>query len=189
MTVRDLARKRDAAATRAALLAAATTRFANEAYEGVSLRAIASDAGVDVSLVSRYFGGKEELFAAVLDGCSPPDDMFAGDRKNFGERMARMLIDDPMDDDKLNIFLVMLRSSSHAAACETIRVSGEERFYRPFAKWLGGKDAPERVRTAAAIMKGVTINRRISEDFGLKPDERTRFRIRLAKILQAAIDD
>lgn len=188
MTVRSPVRKRDAAATRASLLSSATTHFANEAYDGVSLRAIAADAGVDVSLISRYFGGKEELFAAVLNACSSPDDIFAGDPKDFGERMAHMLIDDPMDDDRLNIFLVMLRSASHATACEAIRVSSEERFYGPFARWLGGREAPERVQAAAAIMKGVTINRRISEDFGLTPEERRRFRIRLAKVLQAAID-
>ncbi|RYY95332.1 MAG: TetR/AcrR family transcriptional regulator, partial [Alphaproteobacteria bacterium] len=55
------ARKRNAITTRAALLAAATGRFMREGYDSVSLREIASDAGVDVSLVSRYFGGKDEL--------------------------------------------------------------------------------------------------------------------------------
>lgn len=188
MTVRNLVRKRDASATRAALLAAATARFANEAYDSVSLRSIASDAGVDVSLVSRYFGGKEELFAAVLNACAPPDEMFEGDSKNFGERIARMLIDEPIDDDKFNIFLVMLRSSSHATACEAIRASGEERFYGPFARWLGGDNAACRVRTAAALMKGVMIDRRISEDFGMSPKERARFRKRLARVLQVAVD-
>lgn len=189
MTVRELVRKRDASATRAALLAAATTRFANEAYDSVSLRGIASDAGVDVSLVSRYFGGKEELFTAVLNACTPPDEMFEGSPKDFGDRTARMLIDEPIDDDKFNIFLVMLRSSSHAIACEAIRVSGEERFYGPFAKWLGGKNAAERVRTAAALMKGVMIDRRISDDFGMSPQERERFRDRLARVLQMAVDE
>lgn len=188
MTVRELVRRRDANATRAALLAAATSRFANEAYDSVSLRSIASDAGVDVSLVSRYFGGKEELFAAVLDACAPPDDMFEGDPGDFGERIARMLIDEPLDDDKLNILLVMLRSSSHASACEAIRAAGEERFYGPFARWLGGENAACRVRTAAALMKGVMIDRRISEDFGMSTNERALFRDRLARVLQAAIE-
>jgi AcrR family transcriptional regulator len=181
-------RKRDAAATRASLLAAATAHFAREAYDSVSLRAIAADAGVDVSLVSRYFGGKEELFAAVLESCPPPDEMFTGDQSDFGVRMARMLIDDPLENDKFDIFLVMLRSASHPGAAEAIRKSGQERFYGPFADWLGGKNAPERVRVAAGIMKGVMIDRRISEDFGLTPKERDRFRARLAKVLQAAID-
>jgi AcrR family transcriptional regulator len=189
VAVRDLVRKRDASATRAALLASATARFANEAYDRVSLRSIASDAGVDVSLVSRYFGSKEDLFTAVLSACAPPDDMFEGDPRDFGERIARMLIDEPLDDDKFRIFLVMLQSYSHAIASEVIRVSGEERFYGPFARWLGGKNAVERVRTAAALVKGVMIDRRISDDFGMSTQERARFRKHLARVLQVAVDE
>lgn len=37
-------------------------------YSNVSLRQIAAAAGVDVALVSRYFGGKRGLFEATLDG-------------------------------------------------------------------------------------------------------------------------
>src|SRR3546814_12999364 len=59
-------RKRDAAATRAAILAAARERFLRESYDSVGLREIAGDAGVDVALISRYFGGKEGLFREVV---------------------------------------------------------------------------------------------------------------------------
>ena len=59
-------RKRNAAATRAAMLDAAVCRFARDGYDGASVRDIAADAGVDAALVSRYFGGKEELFNEVL---------------------------------------------------------------------------------------------------------------------------
>ena len=184
-----LVRKRDAGATRAALLAAATAHFAREAYDSVSLRAIASEAGVDVSLVARYFGSKEELFAAVLASCPPPDELFQGHPKDFGDRISRMLVDDPLDDDKFDVILVMLRSASHPAASEAIRQSGEERFYGPFAEWLGGRNANERVRMAASIIKGVVIDRRIAGDFDLSPKERERFRVRLARILQASVEE
>lgn len=189
MSIGDLVvRKRDAAATRASLLSAATAHFAREAYDSVSLRAVAADAGVDVSLVSRYFGGKEELFAAVLESCPPPDELFAGDPADFGERIARMLVDEPLENDKFEVILVMLRSASHPSAAEAIRKSGEERFYGPFARWLGGKTAVERVRVAAGIIKGVVIDRRIAGDFGLGAKERERYRARLARVLQAAVD-
>lgn len=181
-------RKRDAAATRAALLQAATARFGAEPYDSVSLRTISADAGVDVSLVSRYFGGKEELFKAVLDNCPPPEELFVGEPKDFGERISRMLVNDPLPQNKPDIFLIMLRSASHPAAAETIRKSGEERFFGPFERWLGGKDAAVRVRMAAAIIKGVVIDRHIADDLGMQPEEREVFRQRLAKLLQTAID-
>lgn len=189
MPVGVVLRRRDAAATRAGLLSAATSHFAREAYDSVSLRGIAAEAGVDVSLVARYFGSKEELFAAVLDGCPPPDELFEGETKDFGARVSRMLVNDAIDSDKLDIILVMLRSASHPSAAEAIRQAGEKNFYGPFARWLGGRNAAERVRLAASIIKGVVIDRRIADDFGLSPKERERFRSRLAKTLQAAIDE
>ena len=181
-------KKRDAAATRASLLQAATARFAAEAYDSVSLRTIAADAGVDVSLISRYFGGKEELFKAVLNNCPAPDELFRGEHHDFGERISHLLVHDPIAEDKPDIFLIMLRSASHPAAAQAIRESGEERFFGPFARWLGGENAVERVRMAAAIIKGVVIDRYIADDLGLSDDERERFRQRLARALQAAID-
>ena len=52
---------------RAALVAAATPLFAEKGYNGVSVRALAAASGVNLSMVSYYFGGKEGLYAAVLN--------------------------------------------------------------------------------------------------------------------------
>ncbi|MFM9369197.1 TetR family transcriptional regulator [Streptomyces sp. Da 82-17] len=57
------ARRSDA--TRAAILAAARERFAADGYERATIRAIARDAGIDPSMVMRYYGNKEGLFAAA----------------------------------------------------------------------------------------------------------------------------
>ena len=59
-------RRRDAAATREAILEAATRRFATQGYERAGVREIAADAGVTAALVNRYFGSKEKLFAAAV---------------------------------------------------------------------------------------------------------------------------
>jgi AcrR family transcriptional regulator len=52
------------APTRAAILAAARSRFAADGYEKATIRAIAADAGIDASMVIRYYGSKAELFEA-----------------------------------------------------------------------------------------------------------------------------
>jgi AcrR family transcriptional regulator len=49
------------------LLRAATDSFAENGFEGTSLRAIADDAGVSFQLIAYYFGTKEELWAATVD--------------------------------------------------------------------------------------------------------------------------
>src|SRR5919107_2606356 len=64
-------RQKNAAATRETLLLSARRRFLEESYDNVGLRDIARDASVDVALVGRYFGSKEELFREVLRGTCP----------------------------------------------------------------------------------------------------------------------
>ncbi|MEU6351142.1 TetR family transcriptional regulator [Streptomyces sp. NPDC047072] len=59
-------RNRRSDATRAAILTAARERFAADGYERATIRAIAKDAGIDPSMVMRYYGNKEGLFAAAV---------------------------------------------------------------------------------------------------------------------------
>lgn len=60
-------RPRNAAQTRADILAAARRRFAADGYDRTTLRAIAGDVGVDAALVIRYFGSKQDLFATATE--------------------------------------------------------------------------------------------------------------------------
>ncbi|WP_031476773.1 TetR/AcrR family transcriptional regulator [Streptomyces bicolor] len=53
-------------ATRKAILDAARERFATDGYDRATIRAIAKDAGIDPSMVMRYYGNKEGLFAAAV---------------------------------------------------------------------------------------------------------------------------
>jgi AcrR family transcriptional regulator len=57
---------RDATATRERLLRAAQKRFTVYGFDGTSTRDIADEAGVNVSLISRYFGSKAGLYAEVV---------------------------------------------------------------------------------------------------------------------------
>jgi len=59
-------RRRDAAATRQALLEAARSRFVRLGYDRTTLRDVAADAGVNLALIKRYFDSKEGLFKAAL---------------------------------------------------------------------------------------------------------------------------
>jgi AcrR family transcriptional regulator len=60
-------RRRDAAATRQGLLDAARNLFGSRGFEGTSLRDIGELAGVDASLIARYFGNKVDLYIAALE--------------------------------------------------------------------------------------------------------------------------
>ncbi|WP_406143725.1 TetR/AcrR family transcriptional regulator [Streptomyces sp. NBC_01012] len=65
-TDRPRGRKRDSDATRAALLDAARDLFGRHGYEAVTLRDIGERAGVDASLIARYFGGKVAVYRSAV---------------------------------------------------------------------------------------------------------------------------
>jgi len=63
---RRRARRRDAAATRDALLAAGTELFAERGYDGVPVARIAQKAGVNKAMINYHFGGKRKLYLAIV---------------------------------------------------------------------------------------------------------------------------
>ncbi|WP_163506982.1 TetR family transcriptional regulator [Fodinicola acaciae] len=78
--------------TRAAILAAARQRFSLDGYERATIRAIAADAGIDPSMVMRYYGSKEKLFylAAEFDLRLP--DLASSPPEQWGEILARHMV-------------------------------------------------------------------------------------------------
>jgi AcrR family transcriptional regulator len=65
------------------LLAAAQQLFAERGYDRVTTREIAEQAGVDATLIARYFGSKAGLYLAALRaelGDGPPPDLLEPDR-------------------------------------------------------------------------------------------------------------
>jgi AcrR family transcriptional regulator len=60
------ARRRDAAGTRDALLAAGTVLFAERGYDGVPVATIAQKAGVNKAMINYHFGGKRKLYLAIV---------------------------------------------------------------------------------------------------------------------------
>src|ERR1700743_452766 len=60
-------RPRNAAQTRADILASARRRFEVDGVDRTPLRAIAADVGVDAAMVTRYFGSKQDLFATATE--------------------------------------------------------------------------------------------------------------------------
>jgi AcrR family transcriptional regulator len=89
-------RRKGSPDTREAILVSARSTFAGKGYDGASIRAIATDAGVDPALVHHYFGTKEQLFLATVDAPVDPAEFvpaaLAGDTDQIGERVVRMFL-------------------------------------------------------------------------------------------------
>ena len=181
-------RPRNAAATRGAILEAASKRFTAESYDQVGMRDIARDVGVDPALISRYFGSKEDLFRAVIDDCGTGTDLMEGDRATFGARVAHDLVYGPRKEGKLAWLLIMMRSASSPKALEVIQAASREGFYQPFVEWVGGEHAAVRVRLAAGLMMGLSVSRDLAHSLELTPEECEILRERIAILLQGLID-
>jgi AcrR family transcriptional regulator len=152
-------RRRDAAATRSAILEAATRRFAYQGYQCAGVREIAADAGVDAAMVNRYFGSKEGLFAEVVERAFDLRYLIDGDRATLAERLARKVVygrEDIADDQRVPRIplLLLLRFATEPHAAELIRTSLDRNVLRPLAGCLDGPDAEVRAAMVIAQCTG-----------------------------------
>lgn len=185
-------KRRDASATRAAILAAAHGRFLRESYDSVGLRDIAGDAGVDVALISRYFGGKEGLFSEVLEPAEKPalHDGITVDM--LPDYLAQLVMenDGVKQDHRMEMFIVMLRSASSPKAGEIIRQRVHQDVLAPIVAMIGDDSAMWRANMLLALLMGVGVLRTIMYSDGLdclaqQPDEyRQRYRSLFEMILE-----
>jgi AcrR family transcriptional regulator len=183
------ARRRDADATRAAIVAAAKVHFARSGYEGAYLRDIAVDAGADAALINRYFGGKEGLFAAVLKESIHSETLFEGDRTLVGRDIAKLIATRSAhhSPERLQAFQFLLRAATSPTTAPMLNDAVQERFMGPIREWLGGEHADVRSRLISAFFIGLLVERLIRDE-PLQQSEREHFIERLAPILQALVD-
>jgi AcrR family transcriptional regulator len=180
-------RKRDAEATRAAILEAAKAHFARSGYDRAALRDIAADARSDVALVKRYFGGKEALFVEALKGSFHPDRMRAWDRRTFPREAAAMLADAAhVGEERTLSFQFLLRTATSPTTAPLLNIAVQERFLGPIRDWLGGEDAAARARVLAATYIGFLVERLIRNE-ALKGREREVFIDRVTAIFEALL--
>ena len=148
--------KRSGEATRRRILSAAVTRFARASYEEVKLRDIAADVGVDVALVHRSFGSKEQLFAAaVVEAC--PSALLSQERGRLSALFASFALESQQHDG-LHIFV---RSLTSPQARDLIRACCYRDFIGPLAAKLDGPAAQQRAALFVSCLIGFSILREV----------------------------
>ncbi|ARH95357.1 TetR family transcriptional regulator [Streptomyces sp. MOE7] len=83
------------------MLAAARDRFAAEGYERATIRAIAKEAGIDPSMVMRYYGNKAGLFAAASEIEVHAPDLTHVPHDELGARLVRHFLERWESDETL----------------------------------------------------------------------------------------
>jgi AcrR family transcriptional regulator len=156
-------RKRNAAATRQAILTSARKVFARAGYDGAGVREIAAGAGVTAMLVNRYFGSKEQLFAEAIAAANATPSIATDavlKSAHPGEAIARALVEITRTGDMpLDGFLILLNSASSERAAEIGREVIEAGHQKTVADALEGPDAPQRAALILSLVAGFQIMR------------------------------
>ena len=159
------ARRRNAAATREAILTSARRAFARAGYDGAGVREIAAGAGVTAMLVNRYFGSKEQLFAEVLAATSAAPTILTRENlrsSNLPETIAATLVDiTQAADTPLEGFLIMLHSASSKRAAEIGREQIEKGHQKTLTSALAGDLAPQRAALVLSLVAGFQVMRQM----------------------------
>jgi AcrR family transcriptional regulator len=101
--------RRSSEQTKAVILAAAREQFAKSGFERATIRAIAADADIDPSMVMRYFGNKDQLFAAAADFDLELPDLSNIDRDRLGAALVEHFMNRWERDE---VLIVLLRASA-----------------------------------------------------------------------------
>ena len=159
-------RRKGAPDTRDAILAAARAAFAEKGFDGASIRAIATGAGVDPALVHHYFGTKERLFLATVNVPADPAEFIpaalVGDVDHIGERVVRMFLsiwDDPVTGPPL---LALIRTGlQHDWSARMLREFLTAQVLRRVIARLDvpAAEAPFRASLTASQMLGLGLAR------------------------------
>jgi AcrR family transcriptional regulator len=153
--------RQDGVHARDAILDAARAQFAEQGYDGATMRAIAREAGVDPALVSYYFGSKSGLFVESLRLPVNPaeviDAVLAEGRHDLGERVVTRFLqvwDNPASGEPI---ISVLRSA--VSRPELLRDFVERQIVPRLASALEGPDAKLRASAFASQMLGLAMLR------------------------------
>jgi AcrR family transcriptional regulator len=190
---RTRGRPRGTTTTRADILAAARRRFFTDGYDRVTLRVIAQDAGVDVALISYYFGSKKGLFGASMALEANPAELLVreidGPLNSLPERLAGTVVrvwDDPESGPSLRSFFESVVRDPQTA--RGFRELIEHEMLPRIAERLGGDvDATRRAALMTSQIAGMIFSRyvlRLEPIASMPADELAR---RVAANLRAAL--
>lgn len=152
-------------ATRDRILGSARSEFAERGYDKASIRAIARGAGVDSALVHHYFGTKEQVFAAAVQGAVAPamgipDLLLSGSREEWGERLVSYVFKIWEDSVTRDPLLAILRSAvNNETAASIFRGLISRNLLLRVAAGLDEPDAALRVELAIAQLVGTALLR------------------------------
>lgn len=178
-TVRRRGRPRGETDSRERIISAAVDEFGEHGYDGATIRAIATRAGVDSALVHHYFGTKADLFAAAIGMPIRPDiavpEILAGPRDEVGERIVRFVLEAFERPEVRKRGVMVLRTAVGGTLAAPL-VSGflSRELLPRIAGELDAADADLRAGLVASQIAGLLMTRHV---------------VKLPSVADASVDD
>lgn len=118
---KEISKLRKSDATRARIVEAARERFRKEGFERTTIRKVAGDAGIDPSMVMRYFESKRGLFDAAMTVELRIPDLSRHPRDKLGEAIITHFLKRWEEPDADSLQLLLRSSASNEEAAERLR--------------------------------------------------------------------
>ena len=160
--------RRNATATRQAILEAARRAFTRCGYDGVGVREIAQNAGVTAMLVNRYFGSKAKLFEEVVETTLAVPGILRNEIAKAGNDVSRLsralaatiVAATSPGGSPLDGILLLIRSASNAQAAGILRESALGHL-KPLVDILPGEHPAQRAALFLSVVAGFQLMRRV----------------------------
>ncbi len=181
---RDERRRR----TEAAILESARELFAEDGFERVTIRGVASSAGVDPALVMQYFGSKEQLFAAAARWPAQAEGLFSADRAALPQAALDDVFARFEGEDREAAIALMRSCLTHPSAAVVMRDEVMCERAESVARTLGGEDAELRAGLIGACLIGLGMARYLLEIEPVASASREDLERLMRPVLQALVD-
>jgi AcrR family transcriptional regulator len=156
-------RWRSGAESKQRILEAARALFHKHGYGGTTVRAVATEAGVDPAMVFYFFGTKQGLFGAALDmSAQMPlaiESIFTGGLDGFGERVVRALVENMDKSDRSPLAIFTRSAPGHDQTETLLREFIDREITGRLTSLLGTPDAALRAGMVNVQILGLTTAR------------------------------
>jgi AcrR family transcriptional regulator len=174
--------------TEACILQEARRLFAEEGFERATIRAVARGTGVDPALVMQYFGSKEGLFAAAMQGAHGGGTARTAPREEIPAAVLRDLLAKFEETDDREAAVGLLRNFlTHPEANRIMRDEVLCSLIRDLAGTIGGPEAELKAALIMSCVAGMALARYVLELPGLAGADRADVERLLRPALEAIL--
>ncbi|MEM5477297.1 TetR family transcriptional regulator [Pacificibacter sp. AS14] len=171
--------------TREKLLNSARAAFWARGYSNVSVRAVATDAGVDVALISRYFGSKRGLFDETLASAFDLPFDVVHDIQSLVEMFVQLFTTTPRGCETPSAVRMLLTNAHDDEVGADLQSRVEADLFTPLAQIIGD-DARTALFLSAVL--GVSVAEKTLHLPGISAPNTALYEAQIRHMFETALD-